>query len=392
MSDVNLDQATSINYSPKTYNDIYKKFLLNAYTSRILSNAKDALDYLNNGKDTENTMVLIFSNHANVLEGIYVDMTRIYNAQAIDTATGEDLDKVGTIFFPRRSADYSITEVILSCDAPLTETLTIPTGTVITNKDDTSITFKTIQDAYILTGESSVTVAVKATVLGPSGDVDAGWLNCIIGSFAKITSVLNLYKSSGGVYTESDDNYKDRLHNWKYILAKGTYDAIVNAIGDVSAVVQYHIDRLWDGAGTTKIVVDPPLNTVVSLVETSLENAEAVDEDINVVPVETVKLNLTCQANISLDQTVPLDAVATQRVALKVQGAIQTYINGGKNLDSTEQPELGIGKDFIPFKCAVYTANQVSELQTLEFTNPTTSVSISSNQKAIAGDIVVTVV
>ena len=202
MSDVNLDQATSINYSPKTYNDIYKKFLLNAYTSRILSNAKDALDYLNNGEDTENTMVLLFSNHANILQGIYVDMTRIYNAQAIDTATGEDLDKVGTVFFPRRSADYSITEVILSCDAPLTETLTIPSGTVITNKNDTSITFKTIQDTYILTGESSVTVAVKATVLGPSGDVDAGWLNYIIGSFAKITNVTNLYGSSGGVYVE----------------------------------------------------------------------------------------------------------------------------------------------------------------------------------------------
>lgn len=392
MSNISIDDATNVNYSPKDYTDIYKKYLENAYTEGIISNAEDALDYLNNGKDIENTMILEYSNHALIVRDIYVDLTRIYKSHKIATATGTDLDDIGSIYFLRRLADYSITDVIVTAEEVPTDNIYIPLGTVVTNKDDNSVEYRTTEDKYIVAGTNTVTIPVKSTIIGPVGNVPAHYLNSINGTYGVPLAVDNQYDTSGGVNDEDDEAYRTRLGNWKYILRKGTPDAIINAVTDVSAVVGYFLDKLWDGAGTTKIIIDPPVDTVINLVNASLEGAKAVDEDILVEPVESEPLNLTAEAQLGINSNTVLDDIQTQQLVLKTEQAIKTYINGGTNYDGTSQAELGIGKDFIPFKCSVYCANQIPELDTLVFTYPTSIVPVSSNQKLVAGDITVNVV
>ena len=62
------------------------------------------MDYIENNDDIDNMYVMFLSSYAVEIENIYNDMTRIYNALNLRTATGVDLDIIGEKFNINRPA------------------------------------------------------------------------------------------------------------------------------------------------------------------------------------------------------------------------------------------------------------------------------------------------
>lgn len=349
------------------------------------------MDYVKSNQDIENVQILDYSVKAMQWVVAYNDLTNVYNAFNLDLAVGVDLDILLAPFLgQRRSASPAITEVTITIDEAQDQDITYPIGTVINSESNSNINFSTIEAVTIFAGQTSVTAAVQCNQTGPQGNVPANDLTIFSGQGYGAT-VTNQYPASGGTNIESDDSYRARGYQWKSINVKGTYWSIVDAITSVSAVTGYFIQQFWDGYGSTLIVIDPPLDTVIGLVEAEVDKVKALDEDITIVPVETVEINVDVVVNVNLNSTIQLSLPEEAQIQAQVASAIETYVNGGINQDGTPQHDLGIGNWFIPFLMEKYVAGQVSQIQNMVSLYPTDPVEIASNQKAVIGTVNVSV-
>jgi len=367
-----------MSYTPKTYNEIFLDYLTDAYALGILGNDDNLTTYITaNREDIENTIVIELSIHAIRLADFYDQLTVVRNEQNMALANYPGLVILGQMFLGEpRAEDSAITEITFGINAPIADNILIPASTGIRSKTNDSIVFYTYADATLLAGQTWVKANVRCNMIGPVGNVAADDLTeFIVGT--NLDYVTNQYPATGGVYAEPMESYRMRLLNWKYILPKGTYDAIKNAIENVPSVNSYYIDQYWDGYGSTKIIIDPPLQIVM---------------DILIVPVETVPIDVSCNINISIDQIVAPSETAKESIKILAEQALRTFIDGGINTDGTIQSDLGISTDFVPFEAAMYIATQIKEIKNVTFDFPNEPVTIVSHEKAVSGTITVVVV
>lgn len=351
------------------------------------------MSYVQSNQDIENVMILDYSVKAMQMVEAYNDLTNVYNAFNLDLAMDGDLDiLLIPLLGPRRPASPAITEVTITLPEAQDQDVTYPAGTIISSNSNSNISFSTIMAVTIYAGQTSVNAAVQCNSTGPQGNVPANDLTTFSSNQTTFgATVTNQYPASGGTNIESNDSYRARGYQWKSSNIRGTYWSVVDAITSVSAVEGYYIDQFWDGYGSTLIVIDPPLDTVISLVESSVDKIKAVDEDITIVPVETVSINIDVVVNVTYNSSVPLSLPEQAQVQAQVASAIETYINGGTNADGTTQPDLGIGNWYIPFQMERYVANQDNKVQSIASVYPSEPVEILSNQKAVLGSVNVTV-
>ena len=382
-----------MSYTPKTYNEIFLDYLTDAYALGILGNDDNLTTYITaNREDIENTIVIELSIHAIRLADFYDQLTVVRNEQNMALANYPGLVILGQMFLGEpRAEDSAITEITFGINAPIADNILIPASTGIRSKTNDSIVFYTYADATLLAGQTWVKANVRCNMIGPVGNVAADDLTeFIVGT--NLDYVTNQYPATGGVYAEPMESYRMRLLNWKYILPKGTYDAIKNAIENVPSVNSYYIDQYWDGYGSTKIIIDPPLQIVMDMVSNQVDTAKAIDEDILIVPVETVPIDVSCNINISIDQIVAPSETAKESIKILAEQALRTFIDGGINTDGTIQSDLGISTDFVPFEAAMYIATQIKEIKNVTFDFPNEPVTIVSHEKAVSGTITVVVV
>lgn len=383
----------TLNYIQKTYEDIFLEFLNAAYYQGLLSDNANFLDIVQNDEDIENTIILELSVHALILSYIYEDLTRIKNAQDITLAQNDDLRIAGQIYLSPRPARASVTDIVFEADEPPETNIVIPLGTLATvNSSTEGGMFESIAEAELIAGTTEVTVPFQCTQEGPVGNVDANTITELVHDIDGIDSIYNPSPAVGGVNAEDWESYRNRLYRWNYILEKGTYDAVVDAITSVSAVDGYHIDRWWNGYGSCKIIISPPIQVVLDLVRGAVDRVKAIDEDITIVGVEYISIDTSVVANATLDEVLPVSQTTKDRIKTLIEYYLKVYIDGGTNADGSTQPPLGIGKDFVPFKAGAYLASQIPEIKDLSFSFPTAPVVIEAHQKAIAGTINATVV
>lgn len=385
----------SMNYKNRSFNEIFLDMMLDAFNSDILSDDSDFMDYINQNKKIENTTILDISIMAFQLSKLYENsLDTIYLSNDPNNAYEGDVEMLFKPFIgTRRPAGYAMTDVVFSVDTPATKNVTIPIWAVVGYNMDNGITFKTTQEVTLLQGQSNVTASVVCTTIGPAGNVPIHTITEIISSIPGIDHVDNPQPSSGGKNKEDVETYRKRGLNWPNTCAKGTKDAVIDAITGVATVLGYALDLYWDGYGSTRIVIDPPTASVLTDVQNAVNLVKAVDEPITVVGVEEVLINTTTAVNVSIDEAIPLSDSQKALIKSKVEQAIKTFIDGGKNLsDNTDRADLGIGTDFIPFQAARYVAEQIPEIKTMEVTFPPGPVTIKPNEKAVAGTITATVV
>lgn len=392
---------TTYYYVPKTYEEIWLKMLQTAYAKELLSSDDKFFDYINNDEDIENNIILDYSVHALILSYVYEDITSAYNAMNILLAKGSDLDRIGSIFLVRRPPEQAVGEVTFSCNAPAEENVTIPDGTLVrkpATEHTDAIVFTTVGQVVLLKGTTSITVQVRCNIGGKIGNVQPNKITEMVNPIIGINNVTNTSGLAGGRDAESDDSYRKRLLLWKYIQRKGTPDAIEDAVKRVGSVEGYNIEPKWDGYGTTRIIIDPPTETVLGQVRDSINGVgysggivKAIDEDILVVPVEEVVINVTLMVNVTLDELTPMTEPDKVVLKTKIEQAIVTYIDGGTNWDGSEQDSLGMGNDFIPFLLSVYLKEQFNEIKTVTVSYPSDPITINSHEKAVSGTVIVTV-
>jgi len=89
-----------MNFKPRSWEEIFYSLLRNAYNVGLLSDDRNFLDYVQHKKQIENDLILTLSTIATQLEEGYQDLNSIYLARDLSKATGEDLDVLGTPFYP----------------------------------------------------------------------------------------------------------------------------------------------------------------------------------------------------------------------------------------------------------------------------------------------------
>jgi uncharacterized phage protein gp47/JayE len=380
----------SPNYNSKSYQDIFTKLLEMGYAKELLSDDTHFLEYVEQTKDIENTMILDLSVMALMLSYVYMDLTKAYNSMDIDKATGYELDKLLKILITRYLPDYAIGEVTFGLNEALPDNIYIASGTRVTTSGERPVVYVTTESKTLIAGQTAINIPVRCLELGTIGNIPAHDIDTVTSPLIGVDTVDNELRFTGGSDPEADDYYRLRGKQWRYILPKGTYDAFVSALGGVSSVEGFNIHRYWRGYGTTKIVIDPPIQIVLDRVELAIAEVEAVDEDITIVGTELVNINASMILNISIDETLPATQENIDQVTLKVQNAVKTYIDGGNNNDGTIKNGMSIGQDFIPLQACAYVLTQVPELKNIQVINPTSPITISADQKAHSGTIRIT--
>lgn len=137
-------------------------------------------------------------------------------AQAfLGTASGEYLDALGALVgFDRQASTKATGEVTFSRDTAATADWDIPTGTQVGTAPDANgnvIVFLTTEDAILLTGETSVDVAVEAKVAGTTGNVGSATVISQVTPLSFAPYVSNTTAFEGGADQELDEDYRDRL-------------------------------------------------------------------------------------------------------------------------------------------------------------------------------------
>lgn len=382
----------TINYTQKNYADLFQSFLDKAQGHGLLSDDEHFREYVENLEDVENTLILDLSVMALVLDGVYDDLTSVYGAISIGQAKGDDLDAIGAQYLPRLQAAAAVTELLIYSNEPAFEDVLIPQGTVIYKNAVEDVFFLTLEDVTLFEGHTEVTVPIMCTEKGPQGNVVENTVNQLVEPITGISGVRNPYPTYGGRNIEEDDFYRLRLFKWKYLLSKGTFDAVNEAVKAVPGIRSYQIDAYWDGYGSTKIVVDPPLDYIITLSKAAVDAVKALDEDITFFKVEEITINVASIVNITLDDNQVYTDYDKEIFKNKINTAIKTYIDGGTRNNGTLWGGIGIGADFIPFKASVFVSEEIPEIKEMVFTFPSASVPISTHERAKCGTINITVV
>ena len=151
----------------------------------------------------------------------------------------------------RKSGSYARGEVTFYVKTKPTRTLTVALGSKVSAG---SVTFATTRAASISlsnlasfynpsTGRWSVTVPIKATTVGTSGNVGDGQIRTIASQGAKSLgfSVTNMASCFGGESTESNKKLAERSQNALASVDSGTERGVLQIAADVPGVLQVEV-------------------------------------------------------------------------------------------------------------------------------------------------------
>lgn len=141
---------------------------------------------------------------------LLIDQTAKMNLLAY--ATGDYLEHLGALVgCERLPASSAVTTVEVTLSTVREVATTIKKGTRVTADDE--VYFALEDDVVILAGESTATAKATCTVTGEVGNgYAAGEIRRIVDPQAFLLSIVNTTTSEGGADTETDDAYRERIH------------------------------------------------------------------------------------------------------------------------------------------------------------------------------------
>lgn len=356
----------TVNYKEKDYDQIFLDMMTDAYIYQLISTDENFLNYIKNRQDIENMYCLFLSVYAQENSQIFEEMTKLYNSNDLDKATGNDLDVIGNKFgIPRPSAKKSSVELLFTMKKTQDTDYIIPQGTVVYT--DTGHNYYTVEDAIIIRGQNTTTVQAMSSDNGYNSRVDHNTLNNC-DSLNDTVTVTNNKGSSGGRDVYNDTEYRELIRNWSYSHIKGTKEAYDNFFSYYEGIDSYRLFPLWDGAGTLKIVVDPSDDWILNDIKEKISsNVQLIDDDVVVVGAIPRSIDLKLNINVDIDNAQYYSVDEREEIATLVEKAVKLYIDGGYRRDGTYTPGLKIGEDFICFQCGVFIASEVPQVRSVDF-------------------------
>lgn len=184
------------------------------------------INYFRELVETEDTKITDFNEGSeirNLMESIAVDLYHLeyvtYNQMKmafLKYATGQWLDLHGEKYgLSRDYGSYSYGNLKFTLPKPLTYPLVIPYGTICVH-NETGALFKTTLDCTIPTGDTSAEVLSVSCVIGKLMNVDPETITLFQDNPPYTTlTVTNPEKFNGGRDLETDDEYRQRLLDFK---------------------------------------------------------------------------------------------------------------------------------------------------------------------------------
>lgn len=193
------------------------------------------------------------------LELQYWQMEQVYNSGFIDTAAGDDLDKlVKLLGVYRNTGVKSIGVAEFYRQTPASEDYFIEAGTLVStlpNSEGETFTFETIGNAMIKVGEYNTLVPIQALEPGSKYNLAPNTITIINTPPIGVESVINRQGTDGGFDIESDESLRERAENKLEATGLGTVGALTYHLSNIPLIEKVQVYEMLRGIGTVDIIV-----------------------------------------------------------------------------------------------------------------------------------------
>lgn len=230
----------------------------------------------------------------------YYQIDQIFKGMDIDTATGDDLDRLVKILgVVRKSAVPCIASLTFGRSEASDTNIAIPAGSKVStyaDQDGVATEFVVTQSgAYLPAGELSVQVeciAVKAgNIYVPANTVAI--MNSPILNIEYVNNDENIY---GGSDVESDDEFRARSKEALSLLGKGTSDSLESSVMEIEGVQDAVCIDLARGVGTADIIVVtatlPPTDELKNEISATIDANKAAGVDVQITYPDVVNVDI----------------------------------------------------------------------------------------------------
>jgi len=304
-----------------------------------------------------------------VQQRILIDYSAKQNLLAY--SSGNYLDHIGILVGATRLQDSSAETMIrFTLSAVQVQTIIIPIGTRAATLSN--IIFATTAVVQIPPGSLTVDVLAKCTTVGVIGnEFLAGQINKIVDPVPYIQSVMNTTTSSGGADIESDDNFRERIHeapesfsvagpDGAYIFwAKTASQDIVDVSVRSPSPGQVEIRPLLVDGG---IPTSDMLNTVLNVCND--KTIRPLTDQVIVVAPEVVSYNISLTYYISQDNATK--ATSIQQAVTQAVSDYQTwqYSKLGRSINPSTliQQITNAGASHVSVVAPIYAALQTYQI------------------------------
>ena len=378
-----------MNYREKQYSEIFESMLQDSLNKGLISRAEEFQSYIQNKDDISNYYVMDKSVIAEMFSQVYKDITKVYESDKVEFASGEDLDNIGAIVGVHRpQATYAEVICNFSINSTIEEPINIPKGVIVST--NSGIEYSTLEPIYIPPGETNVNVTSRALTPGMSSKIIEHTINKVISDTGVTLTVDNPTSSSGGTEAYTDDEYRYLLLNWNKIYLKGSLEAYEYYFANFNGIDSYKIVPNWNGAGTIKCVLYPGTEYQLNKAYNDLQNSVVqATEDITMFAPSNHLINIYAIVDVDIDQVNPYYKVEKNTIREKIIHAIKVFIDGGYTVDGEWYPGLFLGEDFIPHKLAVFLDDEIPELQNITFNYTSDYIRIGDDEIGVSNDITI---
>lgn len=295
-------------------------------------------------------------------------------------ARGEYLDSLAELFkgVQRLPAKAATTTIRFRISQELESAQLIPAGTRVTTKDG-SLTFETINDAYIPIGKTSVDVIAKCQTKGIIGNgYVPGQISTIVDVFPYFESCENITTSDGGAEAEDDDSFYLRMRQ-----SEDTY----STAGPIGAYVYYaksvnsqiaDVKVTSPNPGEVNVYIlmnggKLPGEEILDAVEKALsaDTVRPLTDHVTVKAPETVSYDIDIKYYISSDNPVSADTIENAVTAAVEEYKAWQSAAMGRDINPSKLISLlmATGIKRVEVTSPVYTAVEDTEIAQVENIN-----------------------
>lgn len=251
----------------------------------------------------------------------------VYNSMGIDTATGNDLDRLVALFgIIRNKSQYAMGFVTFSTgDEPADRDIEIPYGYEVSTRQNSSgqISVFNVEESGILLkkGQKEIDVLVKADTPGHRY-LAANTLIVMSKSIVGVATVTNKDEINSGQDEETDEQLRKRAKEYVLSFGKCTKTALETAINKVEGVSSCRVVDLYKGNGTIGIIVVPDIVPMPEPVSEEVNKviAETKAAGIKVFMIDLILKGIDLELHISdeVDKTIVVEAISNYVNSLEV--------------------------------------------------------------------------
>ena len=258
---------------------------------------------------------------------LLIDRTAKMNLLAF--ATGEYLDRLGDLVgCERLAATAAVTTLEVTLSTVRETSTIIRAGTRVTADDN--IYFATDEALIFAAGETVKTVSATCTVTGEVGNgYAAGELSNIVDVQPFLQSITNVTTSAGGSDIESDDNFRERIHEApESFSCAGSEGAYISQAKSVSALISdVAVDS--ETPGTVQVYVllkngELPTEEILNAVNEHLNSktVRPLTDIVTVLSPVVLEYELVARYWISRE-----DVHAAAEIELAAQNAVNEFVD-----------------------------------------------------------------